>query len=861
MIKTNLNIANEFVECERENLRQTGALQAGTAVFVFKEHRCVASGGQLASVLLTEAEQMYAEHSSALQQLSHIPSTISFAKRDWFVHQHAGYILAETNDTLEHGFTPISEAEFESLTSHNSANVWKLSDRICQMLAQKVRPARVLIYKFHNDWSGEVIAERVTGDLEQFLGLRYPATDIPKIARELYKEIKTRHLFNLLPSSDLVALSDCEVDIHTIDLTYCISRSISPFHVEYLKNMGSMSTQSSAIVVDDKLWGLVSLHFSEERPCSLQEFNYFQTFTQHINTIYQTVIKAEEKQLIERSNVALGRFAEKIDNDVEPFHTLILSDVALYKIIGGQGMTLIIDSDVTNVGLTPLHEEIRQLVAFANESLDLGEHFFTELPSGISCSNGVAGLAFYIVSHDPITYFMVYRKEINQTISWGGDPRHQTSTEQTNFRYSPRKSFQKWVEEVDGQSAPWSVSQKSSFHKVFNILSEHLEIPLDDLSILLKNGMRRAVKRREQIRNSASEFIDSISSGIAIGIEKGGQGTSEILAINNVASESFNVSLGELIGTPFEKFMLSLGITELDNTQVGQSFTISTANYGVREVEFRKGILFDYINLDRPNETSVKLIVYEFTDITEATRIKKSLIAARDRAISENKLRNEMIAKLSHELKTPLHGLIGLSDLLKMRFVGDISAKEKQIVDSLQKSAYLMKDVIDYTLKSSTLIDTIDNKNFCVIDVHSLIQDIINIVQPLADKHEIEIIFECSNCVVYAEPRGIRQVLINIFENAIKYNVYRGKVRISCSETEYGQVQITITDTGVGMTEEEKKRCIEPYQRFSNKEGSGLGLPIAESLVRAMGGHLEISSTKNVGTTMVIRLSQFITGH
>lgn len=321
------------------------------------------------------------------------------------------------------------------------------------------------------------------------------------------------------------------------------------------------------------------------------------------------------------------------------------------------------------------------------------------------------------------------------------------------------------------------------------------------------------------------------------------------------------MSLGELIGTPFEKFMLSLGITELDNTQVGQSFTISTANYGVREVEFRKGILFDYINLDRPNETSVKLIVYEFTDITEATRIKKSLIAARDRAISENKLRNEMIAKLSHELKTPLHGLIGLSDLLKMRFVGDISAKEKQIVDSLQKSAYLMKDVIDYTLKSSTLIDTIDNKNFCVIDAHSLIQDIINLVQPVADKHEIEIIFECSNCTVYAEPRGIRQVLINIFENAIKYNVHRGKVSISCSETEYGQVQITVTDTGVGMTEEEKKRCIEPYQRFSNKEGSGLGLPIAESLVRAMGGHLEISSTKNVGTTMVIRLSQLITGN
>ena len=88
-------------------------------------------------------------------------------------------------------------------------------------------------------------------------------------------------------------------------------------------------------------------------------------------------------------------------------------------------------------------------------------------------------------------------------------------------------------------------------------------------------------------------------------------------------------------------------------------------------------------------DSEAKLIVYEFKDITEAIRIKNSLIAARDRAISENKLRNDMIAKLSHELKTPLHGLIGLADILKLRFNrGDLSSKDQEVVETLQQSAY-----------------------------------------------------------------------------------------------------------------------------------------------------------------------------
>lgn len=855
MSKSNLKIADQFAECERENLRQTGAIQYGVNVFVFQNDVCIATTSSVTEALLSDAQAVYDNHKSQWASLTHVPRQYTLSERQWFVHQQSGYVIFETNDITEHSFEDINDDDLARLEVGNLTNVWKLSDRICQLLSQKVSPARVMIYKFHEDWSGEVIAERVSGDLEQFLGLRYPATDIPKIARELFLETKTRHLFNLVPPSDLEAVPGIVANISEIDLTYCISRSISPFHIEYLKNMGSMSTQSSSIIVDGKLWGLISLHFDDKRPPSLQEFMYFQNFSGYATQLYEKVINLEKAQLVVRSNVGLTRFTEKISDDVEPFHTLVLSDVSIYKIIGGQGMSLIMGAEVTSVGLTPNRNEIEHLTDYIGSSLASGAHFYTQLPDSLSCSNNIAGLAIYIISHAPLTCVIIYRKEISQTISWGGDPRHDAAEKESSFQYSPRKSFQKWVENVRGQSAPWTASQMLAVDKLIAILCENLEVTSDELSILLKNGMRRAVKRRDQIRNSASEFIDSISSGIAIGIEKGVTGDSEILAINNVASESFNVSLGELYGTSFNDFMNSLGISELEDSQVGQTLTISTANNGVREVEFRQGVLFDYVHLDKPDSSSVKLIVYEFTDITEATRIKNSLIAARDRAISETKMRNEMMAKLSHELKTPLHGLIGISDLLKLRFNDATDEKDRQLVRILQKSAYLMQDFIDYTLKSSTLIDTIDSNNFRLINVKNLINDISSLLQPLADKQEIELIIKSDESSVYAEPRGIRQVLINILENAIKYNIFGGKVTINCNKAEFDQVFISITDTGVGMTKEELRQCIEPYQRFSNKDGSGLGLPIAESLIRAMGGHLDISSTKGVGTTMVIRLS------
>jgi signal transduction histidine kinase len=363
--------------------------------------------------------------------------------------------------------------------------------------------------------------------------------------------------------------------------------------------------------------------------------------------------------------------------------------------------------------------------------------------------------------------------------------------------------------------------------------------------------MRRAIKKRENIRLSASEVIDSIASGIAIGIETGGAGKNEIIGINNVTAESFNVSHSDLIGISIAKFAGLLGIDIQKDGVFEKSFTINTANNGLREVELKQGLLFDYIDMGRPQESEIRLVVYEFIDITEATRIKNSLIAAREQAISESELRNEMMAKLSHELKTPLNGLLGLSDILSHRLT-DADNQTRNLLNALFQSANMMKDVVEYTLNSSALVDTVDKQNFSQINVAALLKEIVALVSPLADKKNVDIVLDCDNISIYAEPRGIRQIIVNVVENAIKYNHVGGSVAISAKLNEFSRAEVAVRDNGDGMTNDELVACTKPFKRFSNQNGSGLGLSIAENLSRNMGGQFEIQSKKGMGTTVTV---------
>ena len=852
MTVSNLKYAKEFEPCEQENLRKTGAFQYGMHILVFKGNELVAfSEGvsigikkRAASVLHLAGERVVdGPHEMVEEADGNI----------WLRHENQGYTFLELSDSKT--ASSFSQKTYNNeLAELNIPNVWKCAEQVCQFVSRSVNAERVMVYQFHEDWSGEVISERIGADTESFLGLRYPPTDIPKVARTLYLELKTRHLFNVKTPTPLITESS-DVEETDINLSHCLSRSVSPFHIEYLNNMGSASTLSCAIIVDNKLWGLLSLHFSEKRPVDIHEFVFFQKLSIDMNAAFSRAITSQREMLATRSQNAVNRLMQRLEEEVEPFQTLILSDVALHKISGGQGISLFIGSEVSSIGLVPTQDDLVKIRESLSPNFDVGNHFCEMSPFDFTLSNNVAGMAICIISKAPFCAIVVFRKGLNQTVAWGGDPRHYSISEGEVLRYTPRKSFEKWVENVEGYSAPWSEQHKNAIGSTFSSVKAFLEVDNAELAILLRSGMRRALKKKENLRSVATDVIDSITSGIAIGIEQGATASNSVVAINNVTAESFNISHSDFLGASFTDFSASIGIDWETIAGSDKPITINTVTNGIRDVNVRQGLLFEYFDISRIKDSFMRLVIYEFIDITEATRIKNSLIAAREKAISENNLRNEMMAKLFHELKTPLHGLLGLSEILRRRFEAIDDMKNKALIDSLHQSASLMRDVVEYSLSTSSLVDTVDEQNFRKVSINKLISEVATLVQPLADKKQVSLELALMGDVeIFAEPRGIRQVLINLIENGIKYNVEKGSVTIRTELSDYGRISMVVEDSGAGMTAEQIAKCTQPYQRFSNLDGSGLGLSIAEALMRNMGGQFEISSKVGVGTKITISM-------
>ncbi|MEC8416187.1 MAG: ATP-binding protein [Pseudomonadota bacterium] len=852
MINSNMDYAKQFEQCEQENLRQTGAFQYGMHVVVFKSDKIVGFSDNVDQDI----------KSKAIAAL-HLPSKAFLHDRHeviednsgtlWLKHTNNEYTFMECSDCAS---AASSDKKKYSNEIHNLdvANVWKCADQICQFVSENISAERVMIYQFHEDWSGEVISERIADNIESFLGLRYPPTDIPKVARDLYLQVKTRHLFNVEPAISLIAESG-EVNAKDVDLSYCLSRSISPFHIEYLKNMGSASTLSCAIVIEGKLWGLLSLHFSDKRAMDINEFVYFQQLSDGVNKAFERATYKQNEILSVRSENAVSRLMQKLEAEIEPFQTLILSDVALHKISGGQGISLFIGNEISSLGNIPKQDELMKMRSHLTCEFKDGTHFYEQSPFSFPLSNNVAGMAIHILSKYPFCAIVIYRKGLNQTVTWGGDPRHYGQQDEGVLRYTPRKSFEKWVENVEGQSAPWSEQHKNAIESAFKNVRAFLEVDNSELAILLRSGMRRALKKKEGLRSVATDVIDSITSGIAIGIEQGMTATNSIVAINNVTAESFNISHSDFLGASFEDFSNSIGLDWDKAADADNPIVINTVTNGIRDVTVRHGLLFEYFEVTQPKESLMRLVIYEFIDITEATRIKNSLIAAREKAITENNLRNEMMAKLFHELKTPLHGLLGLSEILRKRFEINSDVKSKVLMDSLHQSASLMRDVVEYSLNSSSLVDTVDERNFRNISINKLIIEVVTLLQSLADKKQVTLELALTNdIIVHVEPRGIRQVIINLIENAIKYNIDKGTVTIRTVESDYGRMSVIVEDTGTGMTAEQINKCTQPYQRFSNLDGSGLGLSIAEALMRNMGGQFEITSKVGVGTKITVSM-------
>ncbi|ASR09480.1 two-component system sensor histidine kinase/response regulator [Rhizobium leguminosarum bv. viciae] len=320
---------------------------------------------------------------------------------------------------------------------------------------------RVMVYRFDEGGSGEVGAEAARAGIGSFLGLHYPASDIPVQARALY----LRNLFRIIADVDAVPVPILpQRDEHgqPLDLSMSVLRSVSPIHIEYLKNMGVGASLSISIVVDGKLWGLFACHHYGPRLPSAQSRSTAELFGQ----MFASRLESRERRLALDYETKARRIADRLLTSVADNASLLDDPAwlieALADAIPADGIGVWINGRLALAGIGPNERSFAALVRHLNRSA-AGRIYaadrLAEAYPDLEVDDAVAGMLAIPISRSPRDYVVLFRQELVRTVRWGGDPHKPVEYGPNGPRLTPRKSFEAWSELVRGRSLPFTEAE------------------------------------------------------------------------------------------------------------------------------------------------------------------------------------------------------------------------------------------------------------------------------------------------------------------------------------------------------------------------------------------------------------------
>ena len=245
---------------------------------------------------------------------------------------------------------------------------------------------------------------------------------------------------------------------------------------------------------------------------------------------------------------------------------------------------------------------------------------------------------------------------------------------------------------------------------------------------------------------------------------------------------------------------------------------------------------------------------------------QKQLIAAKEEADKANKAKTEFLLRMSHDIRTPLNGIIGMLDIAE-RFPEDIN-RQTECRGKIRSSARILLELINEVLDMSKLESGEIVLEHVPFDLTDMAGDVYNVIRKQAEERGIEIIEEDCDMThrrLIGSPVHVKRLLMNILSNAVKYNKENGKIYINCRETQYDDIakimvmEFSCRDTGIGMSPEFVKRVFEPFAQEhgasrSKYGGTGLGMSIAKKLADRMGGSISADSVLGEGSTFTIRI-------
>ncbi len=371
----------------------------------------------------------------------------------------------------------------------------------------------------------------------------------------------------------------------------------------------------------------------------------------------------------------------------------------------------------------------------------------------------------------------------------------------------------------------------------------------------------------EPLDEELRAILDTATDGI-ITLNRDG----EILSFSAGAEALFGLRTAEVVGRPFvellegdsrkvvEDYMQALagGNSLAGIYNEGREVTARVAGGGQIPLFITIGRLGRNGEAERPPNKAAFCVVVR--DITQWKKTESELRRAKEEAERSSAMKSEFLAAISHELRTPLNAILGFSDVMRNERFGAIgNEKYKGYANDIYQSGEHLLSLINDLLDLSRIEAGKFELHFEDVDVAAIAEEALNLMKEEAAKEKVILRRAIAADLprVVADARSLKQILLNLLSNAVKFTGSGGQVVLSARMTEKGELEIAVSDTGAGMTEEELERALKPFERITgkgrpDKPGTGLGLPLTKALAEANHARFEIESEPGKGTTVRI---------
>jgi len=370
------------------------------------------------------------------------------------------------------------------ISLRQGGNIW-------EFLVEKIKEItdydRVMIYQFNEDKSGKVIAEAKNANMESYLDLHYPESDIPSQARALYLK-NFKRILSDVNDKPVRILSNLE----NVDLSISSVRALSPIHVEYLINAKIASSFSISIIIDNELWGLVTCHSTYQKHIDLDHRISAEIATFIAANSYHSFLSANileyDKILISKCQnlkielLSFQNIADSVSKNINKIR----------EISETEGFAAIIDGQITTSGRTPNSKTLEKITAWAKTNLEdqiyYDDSFYKTYEKKLGLDKSCCGIALSFINKDQGNVLMWFKGEFQQKISWAGKKENKIKTirmfDEKTTVVSPRQSFEVYNEEILDRSASWDSKDKKRVIAVKEIIDRTIQEQLFHISNL-----------------------------------------------------------------------------------------------------------------------------------------------------------------------------------------------------------------------------------------------------------------------------------------------------------------------------------------------------------------------------------------